>query len=44
MILDSMGWVEYRSGKLEAALRYLQRARHLMPDRKVRRPPGRGAL
>lgn len=35
MILDSMGWVEYRSGKLEAALRYLQRAHHLMPDPEI---------
>ncbi len=35
MILDSMGWVEYRSGKLEAALRYLQRAHHLLPDPEV---------
>ena len=35
MILDSMGWVGYRSGKLEAALRYLQRAHHLMPDPEI---------
>ena len=35
MILDSMGWVEYRSGKLEAALRYLQRAHHQMPDPEI---------
>jgi tetratricopeptide (TPR) repeat protein len=34
-ILDSMGWVEYRLGNLEAALRYLQQAAALSPDAEI---------
>jgi len=34
-ILDSMGWVKYRLGELEAALHYLQRAYAAFPDPEV---------
>ena len=34
-ILDSMGWVLYRQGRLEEALEYLRRAHALMPDAEV---------
>jgi tetratricopeptide (TPR) repeat protein len=34
-ILDSMGWVEYRMGDLEAALKYLQRAATISPDPEI---------
>lgn len=34
-ILDSMGWVEYRMGNLEAALSYLQKAADLNPDAEI---------
>ena len=34
-ILDSMGWVEYRMGNLQAALNYLQRAANINPDAEI---------
>lgn len=34
-ILDSMGWVEYRLGKFDEALRYLRRAYELQPDPEI---------
>ncbi|MET0067597.1 MAG: tetratricopeptide repeat protein [Candidatus Thiodiazotropha sp.] len=34
-VLDSMGWVEYRQGNLEAALEYLQRAAEVSPDAEI---------
>jgi tetratricopeptide (TPR) repeat protein len=34
-ILDSMGWVKYRLGELEAALHYLERAYAAFPDPEV---------
>ena len=34
-ILDSMGWVEYRLGNLQAALNYLQRAVNISPDAEI---------
>ncbi|WP_101674588.1 tetratricopeptide repeat protein [Alloalcanivorax mobilis] len=34
-ILDSMGWVLYRQGRLDQALRYLARAHALYPDSEV---------
>ena len=34
-ILDSMGWVLYRQGRLDEALDYLRRAHALMPDPEV---------
>ena len=34
-ILDSMGWVEYRLGNLEEAIRYLRRAYELQPDPEI---------
>jgi tetratricopeptide (TPR) repeat protein len=34
-ILDSMGWVEYRLGNLQAALNYLQRAFNINPDAEI---------
>ena len=35
MLLDSMGWVEFRQGQLHAALDYLQRAYQLLPDAEI---------
>lgn len=34
-ILDSMGWVEYRLGNLQAAVNYLQRAVNINPDAEI---------
>lgn len=34
-ILDSMGWVHYRQGRLDEALEYLQRAYQLQPDPEI---------
>jgi tetratricopeptide (TPR) repeat protein len=34
-ILDSMGWVEFRLGNLQAALGYLQQAAKLSPDAEI---------
>ena len=34
-ILDSMGWVEYRLGNLDAALAYLERAAEISPDAEI---------
>jgi tetratricopeptide (TPR) repeat protein len=34
-ILDSMGWVEYRMGDLDAALKYLQQAAAISPDPEI---------
>jgi tetratricopeptide (TPR) repeat protein len=34
-ILDSMGWVEYRMGNLDEALRYLRRAYDMQPDPEI---------
>jgi Flp pilus assembly protein TadD len=34
-ILDSMGWVQYRLGKLQAAEEYLRRAYALQPDTEI---------
>lgn len=34
-ILDSMGWAQYRAGKLESAKDYLQRAFKLRPDPEI---------
>jgi tetratricopeptide (TPR) repeat protein len=34
-ILDSMGWVQFRLGKLEVALQYLRKALGLMPDGEI---------
>jgi tetratricopeptide (TPR) repeat protein len=34
-ILDSMGWVEYRMGNLQAALKYLQQAAAISPDAEI---------
>jgi len=34
-ILDSMGWIEFRQGKLEAALSWLQKAWAIRPDAEV---------
>ncbi|MET0088570.1 MAG: tetratricopeptide repeat protein [Candidatus Thiodiazotropha sp.] len=34
-ILDSMGWVEYRQGNLQAALKYLQQAAEISPDAEI---------
>jgi tetratricopeptide (TPR) repeat protein len=34
-IIDSMGWVQYRRGRLPDALTYLERAHELMPDPEV---------
>lgn len=33
--IDSMGWVQYRLGNLEIALRYLNRAMNLYPDHEI---------
>ncbi len=34
-IIDSMGWVQYRRGRLPDALKYLERAYGLMPDPEI---------
>jgi len=34
-ILDSMGWVHYRIGKIDEALEYLERALELKPDAEI---------
>lgn len=34
-IVDSMGWLEYRQGQLDAALRYLEQAFEMMPDAEI---------
>jgi tetratricopeptide (TPR) repeat protein len=34
-ILDSMGWVEYRMGNLELALKYLNKAAEISPDAEI---------
>lgn len=34
-ILDSMGWVEYRLGKIDACIRYLRRAYEMQPDPEI---------
>ncbi len=34
-IIDSMGWVQYRRGRLPDALKYLERAYELMPDPEI---------
>ncbi len=34
-IIDSMGWVEFRLGNLDEALRYLQQAYEAMPDAEI---------
>ena len=34
-VIDSMGWVQYRRGRLTDALTYLERAHALMPDPEV---------
>ena len=34
-ILDSMGWVEYRLGNVEEAIRYLRRAYAMQPDPEI---------
>jgi tetratricopeptide (TPR) repeat protein len=34
-ILDSMGWVHYRIGKIDKALEYLERALELKPDAEI---------
>ena len=34
-VLDSMGWVQYRMGNNQDALRYLQRAAALLPDSEI---------
>ncbi|WP_316367860.1 tetratricopeptide repeat protein [Candidatus Thiodiazotropha sp. CDECU1] len=34
-ILDSMGWVEYRMGNLEAALEFLNKAAEISPDAEI---------
>ena len=33
--MDSMGWIQYRLGDLDAALRYLSKAFDKMPDPEV---------
>jgi tetratricopeptide (TPR) repeat protein len=35
MIIDSMGWVLYKQGRLDEALRYLMRAYAALPDQEV---------
>lgn len=34
-VLDSMGWVQYRLGNLEASLEYLRRALDMLPDGEI---------
>jgi len=34
-ILDSMGWIEYRMGNLQEALKYLQQAAAISPDAEI---------